>query len=217
MEAYGELVKIFTRLHRFGHLSAIANWDAMVNMPPKGAEARGAALAELDVLIHSIITDKALAGHLGAVKLSWGSFTPIERANVREMERAWKKQNKLPSSLVERAAVAATNTEQAWRKMRVENNWDGFVPHFKKVLGIAKETGALLAKDTDLLPYEALMDQYEPGMRIATLDAAFGNIQGWLPQLLREVMARGARGALKLWSPRARFPWTSRRRLASSA
>jgi carboxypeptidase Taq len=37
----------FDRLHHLGHLQSLASWDQAANMPPKGNEARAAALAEM--------------------------------------------------------------------------------------------------------------------------------------------------------------------------
>ncbi len=44
---YDELAATWMRLHHFGHLQSIAGWDQAANMPPKGNEARAAALAEM--------------------------------------------------------------------------------------------------------------------------------------------------------------------------
>jgi len=54
--AYADLCATFTRLHHLSHLGAIAGWDQAAMMPPKGNEARGAAMAELQVLLHQTIT-----------------------------------------------------------------------------------------------------------------------------------------------------------------
>jgi carboxypeptidase Taq len=40
------------RLHHFAHLGSITRWDQETQMPPKGNDARGAALAELAALMH---------------------------------------------------------------------------------------------------------------------------------------------------------------------
>ena len=45
--AYDELAAHFTRLHHFAHLGSIVGWDQAANMPPKGNDARGKALAEI--------------------------------------------------------------------------------------------------------------------------------------------------------------------------
>lgn len=128
MEAYSELTKIFTRLHRFSHVAAIANWDAMVNMPPKGAEARGAALAELDVLSHNIITDPKIKTLLAEAATAVDSMSEWQKANLHEMQRAYLKETKLPESLVERKALLTSKAEQVWRKARPENDWNTFLP-----------------------------------------------------------------------------------------
>ena len=64
--AYAALSTRFARLYRLGHLGAIAGWDQAAMMPPKGNEARGAALAELQVLMHQTLTDTALPARLQA-------------------------------------------------------------------------------------------------------------------------------------------------------
>ncbi|MFO0124719.1 MAG: carboxypeptidase M32, partial [Betaproteobacteria bacterium] len=58
--AYDDLVALNQRLHHLGHLGSIAGWDQAANMPPKGNEARAAALAELHGLMHRMRTDAAL-------------------------------------------------------------------------------------------------------------------------------------------------------------
>jgi carboxypeptidase Taq len=53
-------------MHHLGHLQSIAGWDQAANMPPKGNEARAAAMAEMATLLHRMRTDPALTDQLGA-------------------------------------------------------------------------------------------------------------------------------------------------------
>ncbi len=64
--AYHDVTRIFLRLSRFSHLSAIASWDMFTMMPPGGSAARGEALAELSVLEHQILTEPKVAQWLAA-------------------------------------------------------------------------------------------------------------------------------------------------------
>ena len=50
--AYATLLASFTKLYRYQHLASIVAWDQAAMMPAKGNDARGAALAELAVLLH---------------------------------------------------------------------------------------------------------------------------------------------------------------------
>jgi hypothetical protein len=58
--AYDDLSATWKRMHHLGHLQSIAGWDQAANMPPKGNEARAAALAEMAALLHRMRTDPQL-------------------------------------------------------------------------------------------------------------------------------------------------------------
>ncbi len=62
--AYDELTRTYQRLHRLGHLQALAGWDQAANMPPKGSAARASALAEMAALLHRMRTEPALAARI---------------------------------------------------------------------------------------------------------------------------------------------------------
>lgn len=98
--AYEQLTALYTRLHRLDHLGSIAGWDQAANMPPKGNEARAAALAELATLTHRLRTDPALRCTLEQAEQE--NLSEDQRANLREIRRDWRAANALPESLVER-------------------------------------------------------------------------------------------------------------------
>ena len=97
--AYQQAVAAFTRLYRYQHLAAIAGWDQAAMMPPGGNEARGAAMAELQLLMHGLLTAPALQQALQAAAQE--SLSDAEQASLREMRRVWQSANLLPARLVE--------------------------------------------------------------------------------------------------------------------
>lgn len=188
--AYQALTQTYARLHRYEHLGSLASWDNSVMMPPKGNEARAAALAELDVLMHGIKTDPALKARLDAAEQE--DLDEFERANLREMRRRWASANLLPAELVEAKTHAVARCEHAWRSQRPANDWAGFLPNLREVLRLAREEGRFLAEASGKSPYDALMDNYEPGMSSAEIERIFGDVKGWLPGLIRQVRERQA-------------------------
>ncbi|MDH5332088.1 MAG: carboxypeptidase M32, partial [Aquincola sp.] len=188
---YDTLVEHQLQLHRFGHLASIVHWDQAANMPPKGNEARAAALAELAALMHRLRTDRTLADRLARAEQE--PLSDLQRANLREMRRDWHLANALPESLVQRRQMATSRCEHAWRTQRPANDWAGFVQTWKPVLAIAREEAALLSQQSGLARYDALMDRYEPGMTSATLDRVFGEVRQWLPGLIDRVIDKQSR------------------------
>ena len=186
--AYATLLASFTKLYRYQHLASIVAWDQAAMMPTKGNDARGAALAELAVLLHETLTAPHLASALAAAKPD----DPVERASVREMTRQWRPANLLPASLVEKKSLAASRCEHAWRTQRPANDWTGFLENWRPVVACAREEATLLAEASGLSRYDALVDRYEPGMTTAIIEPMFADLKRWLPGLIQEVLAKQA-------------------------
>ena len=188
---YDELTSTWTRLHRLSHLQSIAGWDQAANMPPKGNEARAAALAEMAALLHRMRTDAKLPDQLSRAEQE--PLSDLQRANLREMHRQWRANNALPESLVQRQQMATSRCEHAWRRQRPANDWAGFVENFRPVLALAREEAELLSQLNGVRKYDAMMDRFEPGMTCAQVDRVFGEVRQWLPGLIRQVTERQAR------------------------
>jgi carboxypeptidase Taq len=188
--AYDTLAATWTRLHRLGHLQSIAGWDQAANMPAKGNEARAAAMAEMAALLHRMQTDPALAEHLKSAQSE--PLDEAQRANLREMARAYERATALPEALVERRQVLSARCEHAWRTQRPAGDWAGFLENFRPLLALTREMADRLGQRAGCSRYDALMDQFEPGMHSATVDRVFGEVRQWLPGLIREVTARQA-------------------------
>jgi carboxypeptidase Taq len=207
--AYAELTRIHSRLHRYNHVASIVGWDRNAMMPPGGNEARAAAEAELNTLIHRTRTDPRLAEWLGAAEGE--ALDPVARANLREMRRDWRDANALPDSLVEAKTLAGARCEHAWRSQRPANDWRGFLDNFREVVRLSREEAKLLAGETGLSRYDALMDRYEPGVRAADIDRIFGEVRQWLPDLIRRAQAKQAREPAV--APQGPFPVAAQRAL----
>ncbi|MCV2356691.1 carboxypeptidase M32 [Paucibacter sp. B2R-40] len=188
--AYLELHQRHQRLHRLAHLQAIAQWDQSANMPTKGNEARSLALAEMGGMLHQLSTEPQLKGLLDAAAAE--PLSEDQRANLREMRRAWMAANALPQSLVEAKSLANSRCEHAWRTQRPANDWAGYLPLLRECVKLAREEARCLSESSGLGLYDALMDQYEPGMRSAEVDRVFGDLRSWLPQLIKDVQAKQA-------------------------
>ncbi len=188
--AYDLLAATHLRLHHFGHLGSIVRWDQETNMPPKGIEARGAALAELAALMHRLRTEPQLRERIDRAEQE--PLEAMQRANLREIRREWQQANALPEALVQARSLASSRCEHAWRAQRQANDWAGFVANFREVLRIAREEAELLSQQQGVSKYEALMDRFEPGMSCAEVDRVFGDLKGWLPGLVRRVRERQA-------------------------
>lgn len=194
MTAYRQLEVLFRRLGALDEAIGVLNWDSAVMMPPGGAATRAEQLATLSRLAHEQLTAAALGELLaeaeaGADSDGLGSW---EKANLREMRRRRGHAAALPGDLVERLARVSSECESVWRRARPANDFAAVRPLLEEMLRVQREVGAAKAAYLGVEPFEALLDRYEPGGRVAEIDRLFGEVALFLPELTEAAIARQA-------------------------
>jgi carboxypeptidase Taq len=188
MNAYKTVEKFLRRVSRLQHLNAMAGWDQAVMMPPGGAEARGAAMSELAVVVVETMHSPQLADALKAAEDEAHMLDEWQKANLREAKAFHARFTAVDPKLVEELTSTALSTEVAWRELRHQNNWKDFAPRLKKLLSLVREESRQRSMATGLPPYEALMSLYEPGLRLETVEKVFGELGRVLPGVLNEIL-----------------------------
>ena len=132
--SYAALTEHYRRISQLRHVEAITSWDESTMMPAGGGPARAEALSVLRGLIHQHATRADLADLFAASEAEAAHLQPWQQANLREMKREWVRASALPLKLVEAMSRAESLSEQAWRKLRPDNDFAGFLPFLREVV-----------------------------------------------------------------------------------
>lgn len=191
MTAYSELSAHFSRASALGNGIGILSWDSQAVMPKNAADGRSETLALLRVLHHGMVTDPRIGDWIAAAEGE--DLGPWERANVREIARRFTIDTALPADLVEAASRASSKCEMTWREARAASDFAALLPDLAEVLRLQREIGRVKGEKLGLSPYDALLNDYEPGGRSARIDALFDDLAGFLPGFTEEVLEIQAR------------------------
>ncbi len=206
---YKNLEKTFERLSRLNHLASITKWDEAAMMPAGGGEARSKALAELSVMGHEILTNPRMADWI--TQAEGEKLDQWQKANLREIKRVWLEATAIDADLVEKQSLAGMKAEQSWRVMRGENNWKGFRPLLEEVVTLAREEAAQRAVKTGQLPYDSLLNKFEPGATAQVIEKVFAGLKKDLPPLVDEIIEK--QKSKKTIFPKAQYPIEKQRKL----
>jgi carboxypeptidase Taq len=188
--SYAALERQQKRVAHLEHLEAIAAWDEATMMSAGGGEARGEALATLRGLIHDESVKPEMGDWIAAAEAGASELDAWERANLREITRNWRRATAIPSSLVEAASLVESKSEQAWRRLRAENDWASFEPYLREVFAKKREVAQALSDALGLEPYDALLDGYEPGAKSAAIAGLFERLGAFLPSFIPRVVEK---------------------------
>ncbi|HWR82285.1 MAG TPA: carboxypeptidase M32 [Candidatus Deferrimicrobium sp.] len=187
--AYDELVKRCKEISLLGSCGSVLHWDQQTYMPPNGNPHRAEQMALLARMTHEMFTDPkigALLSELEQSDLARKSDTP-EAANIREIRHQYDKQTKLPKELVEELSKTTTLAQQEWTLARKNNDFKHFLPWLEKLLDLSRTKADAYGYKGE--PYNALLDDYEPGATVDDIAEVFKNLREELVRLLQKIQS----------------------------
>jgi carboxypeptidase Taq len=159
-------------------------------MPPRGAEARGEQAAALQGILHERLTAPALGEALEAAERE--ARSEDERAALRALRFDRDRAVRLPGDLVRALATAQSRALVAWKDARAGSGFRGFAPRLEELVRIRREMADAWGVPEGGEAYDALLDGYEPGMRVARLEPLLRRMLGWLVPLVDALAAASA-------------------------
>lgn len=189
--SFAELDHLCRRLEAIGHAQAMLGVDEAVNMPEGGGEKRAEAMSVLASMAHKMATAPHIADWIS--KAESEDLDDAQKAAVAEFKRSYINRTCLSSDFVARQVNAALRCEQLWRQLRAKNDWNDFLPSFENIVALAREEAARRAEVLKLSPYDALVEQYDPGSRSAEIARVFADLKAFLKGFIPEALEAQAR------------------------
>jgi carboxypeptidase Taq len=166
-------------------VEAVLGWDELTMMPAAAGSHRGEQAAAVAAAAHRVRTDPAQGDRLAALAegpLATGG-TPDQQATIRLLKRDFDKQARLPPRLVEELARTAVEAQQAWARARTESSWPLLEPWLRRMFDLKREQAACQLPGCD--PYDALLDDYEPGGRWRDVAGRFERLRAGIVPLVQ--------------------------------
>jgi carboxypeptidase Taq len=110
-------------------------------------------------------------------------------------------------------AEAAALGESAWEHARPNNDWASFAGHLTRLVHLKREQAEALGYQHE--PYDALLEEYEPGLSTQQVEELFNVLRPALLNLLARI--QGARRRPNPAVLRGRFPRTKQEALGREA
>ena len=174
------LREIDTEIYYLETAAALLSWDQETYMPKRGISGRAEQLAALQTLIHQ----KTTSDEIGRILDQYGvsdetpsgdhTIDSFEGAFLRAWNRKYGRQKKLPEELIGRIARETSKAQATWSEAKEQDNFEMFAPSLEIVLGLAREVAEHIGYKEH--PYDALLDEYEPGMKTAEVTRIFSEL-----------------------------------------
>ncbi len=192
--AMEHLARLKTRLGEIDDLQRAAqvlSWDQSTYMPARGGAGRARQLATLGSLAHRLLTEPEVARMLAEAEAEVeAEGLPSDHADVvllrvarHDRERAVR----VPRALMEEIALATALAYDTWVAARSSDDFAAFAPHLQKNIDLTLRKTEHLGYDRH--PYDALLEDNEPGMTTERLRSLFDDLRAGVTPLLEAIVA----------------------------
>ena len=187
-QAYQELLRRFREIALIDSIEAVLGWDQEVNMPPKGAQWRAEQSAYLSGLAHRKTIAPEINDLLCAVEESDLVSDPVsdEAVNAREWRRSYDRAAKLPTEFVEKYSRTASLAQHVWAEARAKSDFSLYAPKLGELIELTKQKTEYYGYEDK--PYDALLDEFEPGEKTDNVKRLFAGLREELAPFLQELV-----------------------------
>lgn len=182
MSALDDLLAFQRQTEALSSVAERLGWDQETVMPRGAVEQRSEEMAAMQALLHERRTDPRIGEWLEAAEPRSDSDRRIVELIARDYARAGRVPARLATELARQTSLA----QGIWADARANDDVADFLPALDQVLMLKREEAAALAEGGDL--YDALLDDYEPGMTGARLAALFAQMRPRLVALREDVL-----------------------------
>lgn len=196
-------------------IDALLGWDERTMMPVAGGAYRAQQMKYLAGLIHDKQTDPGFAEYLAAIDASgWvGEPGSDDAATVTQWKRKLQRAQSQPRDLVEALAEATVVGQQVWVEARKSDDFGLFQKTLEKIVALKQEQAQAIGYQQS--PYDALLDEYEPGATTREIATVLEELKQRLVPLVQQLTSQGS--APDQSHLRGRFPIDQQAAFATSA
>lgn len=182
-----DLKNYYRKMSRFSSAVSLLYWDMQTYMPSQAGLYRAEVISEISSYVFKLSIDDTLGKMLEEAQPS----DEIEKAIIRVGKKDYTLSKKIPPELYEEVAKLATISEQEWQKAKPTGDFSQVKPYLEKLVELNRKIAELIGYEDE--PYNALLDEFEPGMKASELEAIFNPLKEFTTQILEKIEQTGTK------------------------
>ena len=177
------------KMDAYNHAFGVLNYDSETAMPKGGSEHLGMTYAVLSEEMYKLTTSPELKAWVKEILDHKEEVDYVTRREAEELFEDMERTEKIPMAEYVDYQVAQNAASHAWHTAKVTNDFDLFAPHLEKLVAYSRKFAGYW--DSAKAPYDVLLDMYEKGLTMETLDKFFALLRAELLPVIQAVVQKG--------------------------
>jgi carboxypeptidase Taq len=180
-------ISLVKKMSSYGEAISLMFWDLRTGAPKKGVEHRSETIGTLSSEVFNMSVSEEMGEYLQALSEPQvqDELSEITRKMVEVSKKEFDKNNKIPADEYKEFVILTSKAESAWEEAKEKADFANFAPYLEKIVAYLRKYVERIGYEGH--PYNALLDDYEPGVTVDVLDRVFGELREKLVPLVKAV------------------------------
>ncbi|WEG10792.1 carboxypeptidase M32 [Pullulanibacillus sp. KACC 23026] len=185
---YYSLVK---KMENYKEALGVLGWDLRTGAPKKGIAQRSEVIGTLSQEIYNLSTSDEMKSYIDALTdpSVQNGLSPVTKRSIEEAKKKYDQNMKIPPKEFHEYVVLQSNAENVWEEAKQAADFSRLQPYLEKLVDYNQRfIGYWGTKETK---YDVLLDQYEPGVTVKTIDRVFNQVREAIVPLVQAISEAG--------------------------
>lgn len=187
-EAIEKLNELEKSTYALNHALSILSVDGDTVAPKNSWKGRGKAMAYLTELAYKQLVNPETGEMLYTILQHREETDEVTFRKAELLKENYDEYNILPMEEFVAYQELTNESGAVWHDAKEKSDWEMFAPYLEKLVAFRRRFASL--KDPSKPAYDVLLDQFEKGASMESLDPFFHTLQDELSPVIREVAAR---------------------------
>jgi len=183
--AVEKLKKLEMIMGAYNHVLGVTYLDASTAAPKGSYEGRGQAMGIMSQLTYDLLASEENAQLLAALEADKQALDAQTRREVEIARKEYDKIHRIPAQEYVAYNVLLNDAQAVWEKAKNENDFAAFAPYLQQIVEYNRKFAAYY--NPEMQPYDALLNEYEEGLSMQTLDGFFAELRRTIVPLLEKI------------------------------
>lgn len=175
-------------LSAYSHAMGVLYLDATTVAPSDTWEGRGKTMEVLSEVVYQLDTNPEIEQWLCILEENSAELTAIQKRQVEVIRKNYEKTHRIPEEEYVAFTVLQNEAQNAWQKAKNEDNFALFAPYLEKIVEFSRKFAGYY--NPKMAVYDALLNEYEEGLTVQTLDAFFDQIRSTIVPLIAAIQQK---------------------------
>jgi len=179
------LKKLQSLASAYNHVMSVTYLDAATSAPKGSYEGRGKTMGVMSQITYDLIADAKNGALLEALESDKEHLDPQTLRETEELRKQYDQIHRIPAQEYVEYSMLINDAEAVWETAKIENDFAAFAPYLEKIVAFNRRFAGYY--HPEMAPYDALLNEYEEGLNMQTLDAFFAQLRATIVPLIAKI------------------------------